>query len=134
VSPYQYHGLKVLVVDDEATYRRRLRLFLRHRGANVRTAADAPRALKLAAQFSPDILIVDWMLMNRVDGLDLAQSLREARPQLQTIVITGYLSPELDERVRQLPNTCWLSKPFQAGTLLELVHRLGLIARANADS
>ncbi len=134
MSPYQYHGLNVLIVDDEATYRRRLRLFLRNRGANVRAAADAQRAQQLAARFSPEILIVDWMLMNHVDGLALSQTLRAAQPRLQTIVITGYPCPELDERVRQMPNTCWLSKPFAAGALLELVHRLGAIARSGAES
>lgn len=132
MNPYDLSAVKVLVVDDEETYRRRLRLFLRQRGATVRTAIDAHRALTLVKQFHPDVLIVDWMLMNSVDGLELSDTLRASNPALQTIVITGYLSAELEERVRQVPNTCCLSKPFQTTELMELVHRLGPSA-ASAD-
>ncbi len=132
MSSYDLSAVKVLVVDDEETYRRRLRMFLRQRGATVRTAVDAHRALTLVKQFQPDVLIVDWMLMNSVDGLELSDTLRALNPGLQTIVITGYLSAELETRVRQVPNTCCLSKPFQTTELVELVHRLGPSA-ASAD-
>lgn len=132
MSPYNLNAVKVLVVDDEETYRRRLRLFLRQRGATVRTAADAHRALTLVTQFQPDVLIVDWMLMSSVDGLELSVRLSASNPDLQTIFITGYLSAELEERVSTMPNTCLLSKPFQSEALVELVHRLGR-PRANGD-
>jgi len=125
LSPYDLSAVKVLVVDDEQVYRRRLRMFLRQRGATVRTPVDAHRALELVKQFHPDVLIVDWMLMNSVDGLELSDTLRASNPALQTILITGYLSAEFEERVRHLPNTCCLSKPFQSTELVELVHRLG---------
>lgn len=125
MSQNNLSAVRVLVVDDEETYRRRLRLFLRQRGATVRTAVDAHRALTLVNQFHPDVLIVDWMLMNSVDGLELSATLQASNSDLQTIVITGYLSAELEERVGRMPNTCLLSKPFQSEALVELVQRLG---------
>ena len=81
---------KVLIVDDDVVLGRFLQIGLRRSGHDVRVAENREQAYTIAPDFRPDVLIVDWMLANHVDGIDLAQVLRARLPELQVILTTGY--------------------------------------------
>ena len=119
--------MKILIVDDEPAYRDSLRLLMPCEGFEVQTAASAPEALELAEQFAPDVLVVDWMLKNQNDGLDVAQTLRQRYPAMQVIVITGYPTHSLETRLRSLPDTQYLTKPF---TLTDLISTIRAATQA----
>jgi two-component system KDP operon response regulator KdpE len=65
----------VLVVDDEASIRRALRINLTARDYTVHTAEDGRSGLKAAASHRPDVLIVDLGLPD-MDGVDVIRGLR----------------------------------------------------------
>ena len=66
---------RILVVDDEPQILRGLRTNLRARGYDVDTAPDGRRALALAADRHPDIVILDLGLPD-IDGVDVIRGIR----------------------------------------------------------
>jgi CheY-like chemotaxis protein len=114
----------ILVVDDEPVIRDSIRELLESRGLEIKVASTCQEAFECAARDPPDLLIVDRMLGGDMDGLQLANSLRETRPHLPTIVITGYPSEELQARVDAMPETWLFNKPWPFEQLLQLITRL----------
>ena len=114
-------GRKILLVDDEPAYRDSLGHILSHESYDVRTAACAKSAIDVAQDFVPDILIVDWMLRDEMDGMQVAQNLRSVNPRLKTIFITGYRTLRLENQMREVPFAQFLSKPFSLDDFLEAI-------------
>jgi CheY-like chemotaxis protein len=122
---------RLLVVDDERLVRSYLKRMLEANGHEVRTAADDAGALEALEGFDPDLLIVDWMLRSRRDGVELAEAIRARHPGLRIVVITGYPSDALRERVAAGDFEAVLEKPFLPSALHELLART-LDARGDA--
>jgi len=114
-------GPKVLLVDDEPSYRDSLGHILSNENYDVRTASSAKAALDVTQEFVPDILIVDWMLRDEMDGVEVAQNMRSMNPALKTIFITGYRTSRLENQMREVPFAQFLSKPFSLDDFLEAV-------------
>ena len=93
------------------------------KGSTSRRASGAEEASEVAAQSPPDVLVVDWMLEGSEDGLQVAQAIGQLNPKLQTVLITGYPSLALENRVEQLPTVRFLTKPFTPSHLVGLVRK-----------
>jgi two-component system response regulator ResD len=65
----------VLVVDDERTIAVVVARYLERAGYEARVALDGERALALAAERPPDLVVLDLMLP-RIDGLEVMRRLR----------------------------------------------------------
>jgi len=114
--------VKVLIVDDEPAYRDSLRLLIPCEGFEVETACNAEEAKDVSQRFGPDVLIVDWMLRDKTDGLDLAEGLRQRHPNMHVILITGYPTASLEARIRNVPATQLLTKPFTLNRLIGSIY------------
>ncbi len=103
----------ILVVEDEADVRTIVRRQLESLGHRVLVAEAAPEALLLIlGPGSPDVLLTDVVLATGLNGIDLAEAAREAKPGLPVIFMSGYTAvPEAQERIRQT-GAPLLSKPF----------------------
>jgi CheY-like chemotaxis protein len=121
--------VKILVVDDEEVYCVNLRLLLERKGHQVEIANDGPTALKLAEAFTPDLLIVDWMLRSEMNGQEVAQLLHALLPNLNSMLISGFPAEELEDQIIQTPITAVLRKPFSMDELLAKVELI-----VNADT
>jgi DNA-binding response OmpR family regulator len=82
---------RVLVVDDEIYVRMALRYSLVMRGYEADDAASGPQALEMLSQRRYDLMVVD-IRMPGMDGVEVMRRAREACPDLQIIVLTGYAS------------------------------------------
>lgn len=84
----------VLIVDDDAAFRRAISRALTQRGFEVMAAADAPSALKLCHRIRPVLVVTDWQ-MPGLDGVELASLLHESlvdeTPPI--VLITGAPEP-----------------------------------------
>jgi DNA-binding response OmpR family regulator len=112
----------VLVVDDEPAVRHTLSLYLARAGFATVTAEDGQQALdRLRTKEYYDLLITDQS-MPGVTGSELIAEASRLRPDLPTMLITGYDKVRgLDELVGRVTV---LRKPFEMAHLLRQVHAL----------
>lgn len=82
------HG-KLLLADDDDSFRNRLTLTLGRRGFEVHAANSAAAARQLMRQFRPDFAILDLRLGDG-SGLELVAELRALHPQTKVVMLTGY--------------------------------------------
>lgn len=111
---------RVLIVDDEPSIVMAVRDELLFEGFEVESAVDGPEAIKRAAEFRPDVLLLDLMLPG-LNGFEVCRQLRAQMPQLWIIMLT-VRGQEVD-RVRglELGADDYVTKPF---SLRELVARI----------
>jgi CheY-like chemotaxis protein len=113
----------VLVVDDEPTVRRFACRVLREAGYGVREAADGLDALSLIRSGVADLdAVVSDIVMPRMNGVELLQSLSLEHPRLPVILMSGYDMNQLT-RLGIVGPCGVLSKPFPPDLLLAEVRR-----------
>jgi two-component system response regulator HydG len=113
---------RILVVDDEASARSGLEHLLQQEGFAVRSAPDGAAALKVAAEFAPDVVITD-LHMPEMDGIALLARLRGQDHGLPVIVATA--SSEVSSAVRAVRAGAddYLTKPIDFDALLLAIER-----------
>src|SRR5690348_7727716 len=112
--------MNVLLVDDETPLRRMATLMLRSGGHQVFDAATAAEALALYEAHVIDVLITD-VVMQDMEGVDLARILTERQPQMPVIFISGYPMEAKIEAGGLQCRYAYLQKPFSKADLLEAV-------------
>ncbi len=124
-SPVCTASETVLVVDDEPTVRMLLMDVLAEQGYTVLEAADSVAGLKLLrSDVHIDLLITDVGLPGGMNGRQMADAGREVRPDLKTLLITGYAeNAALGQG--DLGTGMWvLTKPFAVDALTSRVREL----------
>ncbi len=113
---------RVLVIEDDAEITDVLRRSLRHEGYEVRTAGDGVEALDTAAEFIPDLVVLDLGLP-RLDGLEVCKQLR-ADSDVPILILTA--RTETDDRVTGLDSGAddYLVKPFERQEFLARIRAL----------
>jgi len=119
-------------VEDDFTVAEVVLDYLRHAGLQPRHAVDGQTALEIAADWRPDLVVLDLMLPG-VSGLEVCRRLREAndgRTPLPVIMLTA-LSEESD-RVLGLESGAddYVTKPFSPRELILRVQAVLRRARA----
>ncbi len=111
----------VLIVDDEPNIRRMVGALLSAEGYDVRDAADGVTGLALAEVTEPDIALVDLMMPGELDGLGLLEKLRERRPDVPVVMMSGRAALTDAVRATKLGAFTFLEKPLTPeGVLLAL--------------
>lgn len=111
--------MKVLIVDDEQIGRDSLEALLSSCGFEGRTASNGQEALDVAASFQPDVVVIDWMLGDHVDGLGVADALRKVQPAIRIVIVSGDSTVKL-KAPQDVPYD-FLVKPFKIAELLALL-------------
>jgi|SRR5271169_364617 len=106
---------RILVVEDELVLSQTVRVALTLEGHKVEIAADAEQALALLETGGHDLVIADFKLP-KMDGLELAQAIKERAPACPIILITAYAEAVLRTgNVSNVDNL--LGKPFSMAQL-----------------
>ncbi|MCU0082427.1 response regulator transcription factor [Streptococcus danieliae] len=117
--------MKLLIVEDELDLNRSLVKLLKTQAYSVDAAFDGEEALDYLATSDYDALIVDVM-MPRMDGFTLVQTLRQQNQQTPILFLTAKDSLEDKVRGLDLGADDYLVKPFE---FPELLARLRAITR-----
>ena len=115
----------ILLTEDERDVREVAREFLESGGYTVIEARDGIEALGLVEKHegSIDLLITD-MVMPRMTGQELAARLKEQRPKLRMLYMSGYSERAAADSLQAEPGVRLLAKPFSRSALLRTVHEL----------
>jgi len=119
--------VSVLVVEDEDDIRNLVALHLRRAGFRVLTAGDGERALQLAQQNQPPVVLLDLMLPD-MSGNEICAALRASPETRDTYVIMVTARTEEEDRIAgfEVGADDYVPKPF---SVRELVLRVQAAAR-----
>ncbi|AYA26712.1 response regulator receiver and ANTAR domain protein [Rhodococcus rhodochrous J3] len=111
---------RVVVAEDEALIRLDLVEMLREEGYEVvGEAGDGQRAVELAEELRPDLVIMD-VKMPRRDGIDAASEIAQRRIA-PVVILTAFSQRELVERARDAGAMAYLVKPFSKSDLVPAI-------------
>jgi nitrogen-specific signal transduction histidine kinase len=111
----------LLVEDDDALRNLAVRL-LRTSGYKVLEAADAAIAIDLAKKYDGQIkMLLSDVILSKVSGPELAQTLRSFCPDLKVILMSGYAGDIIARRGVLDSKTVFIEKPFTKTVLLSRV-------------
>jgi CheY-like chemotaxis protein len=114
-------ALRILVVDDNRDAAEMLCVLLREAfGHQTRMASDGPSALQIAAEFAPELVLLDIGLP-RMDGYAVARELRAAGCCAPLVAVTGYGQERDRERTRASGFSAHLVKPVQLAALRRIL-------------
>ncbi len=109
---------RILLVEDDAHVRRAVTHVLRRRGYTVVEASSGDAALLLFASEEAgfDMVVTD-LVMPGIDGLVVAEKLRELAPTMPVLYISGYTEHASVQRGELGEHTSFLQKPFRPDQL-----------------
>ncbi len=113
-------GRRVLIAEDEALIRLDLKEMLEEEGYQVvGEAEDGARAVALAADLRPDLVILD-VQMPVMDGLTAAEKITADRIS-PVVILTAFSQRDFVDRARMAGTMAYLVKPFQKHDLVPAI-------------
>ncbi|MEY2559169.1 MAG: two-component system, sensor histidine kinase and response regulator [Verrucomicrobiota bacterium] len=112
---------QVLVIDDEMGPRESLRMLLKP-NYQVYTAESVEAGLRILRDKKPDAVISD-IRMPGTNGIDGLRKIREIDPHVAVIMLTGFGALETAQEALRLGANDYISKPFDAREMREVIGR-----------
>jgi len=125
LAPSRQPAASILLVEDNDNLRNLLQRTLEGAGFSVLSASDGAEAFRLCQQHDGAInLTVSDIVMPQLNGLQLTERIRAARPEMKFLFITGFAGefPELRELIRNGGDI--LEKPFLPSELMAKAEKL----------
>ena len=119
---------RLLIIDDEPSIRMGIEAVFDREDVAVFGAETANEGLRLAAEQSPDVILLDIRLGQR-SGLELFHELRQLDPKVLVIFITGHGTTETAIEAMKLGAYDYLTKPLDADQLQAVVEQAFAISR-----
>jgi two-component system, cell cycle response regulator DivK len=113
---------RILIVDDNPSNVKLVRLLLEKAGYEVRVAGHSAQALEALPSFSPHLILMDIQLPG-MDGLSLTRQLKEDKTTRDSIIVavTAYAMPGDQERAEAAGCDGYISKPINTRTFVDQI-------------
>jgi DNA-binding NtrC family response regulator len=111
---------RLLVVDDEKVALKNLEHVLKKAGYDVTCAQSGSAAVSLIARDNFDIVLTD-LRMEKVDGMHVLKTCREACPGTEVIVITGYATVDSAVEAMRHGAFSYIAKPYRLDEVRRVV-------------
>ena len=121
---------RVLVVDDEASIRNLLAAILTPQGYEVTVACDGDEAKLLLEQGAFEVVVTDYLIPGRLNGIDVLRFAKETHESCQVVVITGNHGPEVQEKAIRFGAVDYIPKPFSLEIINKAVANAVAVSRA----
>jgi DNA-binding NtrC family response regulator len=112
----------ILIVDDDRIVLDSCKRILEAEGYATALTSSAKEALQALEKKNFDLLLVD-VIMPEYDGMYLIGNVKERRPDLPILVMSGYPTPETISSGMRMGATHFIAKPFTPDELIDAVDR-----------
>ncbi len=115
---------KILIVDDSAFARKKLKLLFESGGHEVvGSARDGEQALTLFKNLHPELVILDHVMPDK-SGETVLKEIIQYDPSARVIMISGTIDPTLEERVLQAGAKVFVEKFEEQLDYLKVIDRV----------
>jgi len=125
--------MKLLIVDDEDSFRQHLCHLFERRGFSTVAAKTGKETLEIANRENFDIVLLDIVLPD-IDGIEILKNLKRIYQDTQIIMMTGNATIENAIASMKLGAYDYLIKPFDLEELIILVERAGELTQLKRES
>ncbi|MDO4546961.1 MAG: sporulation transcription factor Spo0A [Clostridia bacterium] len=129
--------IRVMIADDNQAMIDGIEAYLSDKADMelIAVANDGEQAVKLAAQYKPDIMLLD-VIMPRMDGFAVLKALGESRiqPAARVIMLTGLRRDDFIERAMRLGASYYMVKPVDMDILFNRIREIYALTSAPAPS
>ena len=113
--------LNILLIEDNRLVRWWMSKSLAREGFRVVAPTTVEEALKLGTTYPFDVLVSDWRLPNGHDGLKVLTIVRQAFPQIVSILISAEAGSELTQRALGAGFDRVIQKPMETSQIVEAI-------------
>lgn len=125
---------RVMIVDDEAELRCVAKVILVRCGYEVIECGSGQEAIKKYQSLSregmaPDVILMDLTLRGGINGSETAREILRYDPEAKLVVTSGSVNEEVQKGFLDRGFVAVLPKPYEAGELTQVVHRVAGMIR-----
>ncbi|MCK4856822.1 MAG: PAS domain S-box protein [candidate division Zixibacteria bacterium] len=113
----------ILVVDDDEQQRNVTRNLLEKLGYRVETAESGEEAVNCVKSKSPDLLILDMIMPDGIDGAETYRQALEINPSQKAIIMSGYADSERVQKALKLGAGAFVKKPLTLKSIAQAVRQ-----------
>ena len=103
---------RVLIVDDDANMTRYLSSYLARHDFDVNIAGSGEEAIRMFRAYDPQLVLLD-VAMGGMNGLNTLERIKQIKPNVSVIMISGQNNAELIFRASKLGADDYIIKPFE---------------------
>ncbi len=108
---------RVMIVEDESVVALEIEDRLQRLGYTVcAVTPSGEKAIELARETNPDLILMDIYLSGKIDGIEAAEAIRKEQ-DIPIIFLTAYSDPSTVERAKQVGPFAYIVKPFDENQL-----------------
>ncbi len=124
--------LKVLIVDDEHDLVSTLVERLEIRGVDATGVCSGTQAIEQVENDDFDVVVLDVKLKGE-DGVEIMKQIKEIKPTLPVLLLTGHMSPETSEEGFKAGAIDYLLKPINLNDLMTKMREAMALYKKNRD-
>ncbi|HKQ68505.1 MAG TPA: response regulator [Polyangiaceae bacterium] len=123
--------MQILVVEDQDSIRKLIEALVSARGHKVVAVSNGAKAIEVAIQTPPDIVLLDLHLPGQYDGFAVCEKIRAnpATRSVPVVIISARDDAPARAKAAEIGVTAYFGKPFSPMTLLKEIERLGRAAK-----
>jgi two-component system response regulator PilR (NtrC family) len=114
---------RILIVEDDQTFRETVVEVLRDEGYKVRGARSLRKATKRLSRHNFDLVLTDVHIGDH-SGLEVLQLAAEKHPNAKIVLMSAQADPEIIEQAMESGAARFLPKPFRVKELLQTIEEL----------
>ncbi len=112
---------KILIVEDEAIIAEDIQYCIEDTAQYLSEVANSgTKALEIVPEYQPDLILMDIMLTEELDGIETAQRIRE-QYDIPIVYLTSYTSRQMLERAKMTAPFGYIVKPFKSRELFATI-------------
>lgn len=126
----QHQKIRVLLVDDHEMMREGLQEMIESQEdiTVIAAATDGYEAVKLAMEFSPDVIVMDVDMPGK-NGIDATREILSEDPEIRVIGLSLHENPEVSSAMRSAGASAYLTKTEVFETLCETIRSEAMVTR-----